>query len=501
MDLKDNLLDSVTELMVSQYSGTEGINRMIDSFLCMCLKVTHSDDGRIFFKDPEATSTKGVQFIVADTERIRRESFVGACPWCSALAGAGPTSDLLISHPTTDHGCFRMSHGQNPWLIVPILYQARPVGAVAVATSGSKSDIDGYRRALEVIAQELAYQIKRYEVSHLIRMKLARDVALIGMSQRMRAIDRFVERAAQVDLPVLITGESGTGKELVAHAIHYASDRCRGPLVTINCAAVNSELAESEFFGHLKGAFTGAYSSRSGIFETAHQGTAILDEIGELPYLLQAKLLRVLQFGEVQKVGSDRIGKSVDVRIVAATNADLETLVKRQRLSEALLYRLDYLCIDVPPLRERKEDLPHLVAYFLMKYGPEQQRISEEVLALFHRYHWPGNVRQLEATVARLATLSNKDTIDMDEIACYAPKILSAEGAQVDGKRCIPIPANLDSLPLRRRSRAILQSYEKQEITKSLKRHWWNISKAAEELGMKQQYLSKLMKQYGITKP
>jgi transcriptional regulator with GAF, ATPase, and Fis domain len=232
---------------------------------------------------------------------------------------------------------------------------------------------------------------------------------MIGDSPPMRALASLIEKIAPSDVPVLIQGETGTGKELVARAIHAESRRAGKLFLAENCAAVPAELLESELFGHKRGSFTGAISDRDGHFVAANGGTVLLDEIGDMPLAMQAKLLRVLQEGEVRPVGSNRTLK-VDVRIVAATNKDLEAMCAQGTFREDLYFRLNVVTLRLPPLRERPEDIPLLLRHFQHQVAAEMRRSvpwTEEAVAALCRWHWPGNVRELENEVRRAAALSN----------------------------------------------------------------------------------------------
>ena len=231
---------------------------------------------------------------------------------------------------------------------------------------------------------------------------------MVGDSPPMRAVFALLERVTQSDVSVLVNGETGTGKELVARALHEFGKRKSKPFLAENCAAVPANLLESELFGHAKGSFTGAVVERKGHFVTANGGTVFLDEIGDMPLAMQAKLLRVLQDGEVRPVGSNKVQK-VDVRIVAATNKDLVAMCKAGTFREDLYFRLNVVTIALPPLRERTGDVPHLVRFYLKKIGDEMQKpvdITPEALALLERWRWPGNVRELDNVVRRAAVFA-----------------------------------------------------------------------------------------------
>ncbi len=241
---------------------------------------------------------------------------------------------------------------------------------------------------------------------------------IIGTSKPMQAIYRLIEKVAPTDSTVLITGESGTGKELVARALHYNSPRRERPFCAVNCGALPETLLESELFGHVRGAFTGAHADKDGLFESANKGTILLDEIGTMSPAMQMKLLRVLQEREVKRVGSNEV-KHIDVRVLAATNENLAECVKKGQFREDLYYRLSVIPLDVAPLRERREDVPLLVRYFLEKrydrFGVEVS-IDDEAMYLLENYDWPGNVRELENVIERAATLSETTRITLIDL-------------------------------------------------------------------------------------
>ncbi len=254
------------------------------------------------------------------------------------------------------------------------------------------------------------------------RLPAGRDFSrygLVGESKAMSKVFQEVEKAAASNATALITGESGTDKELVARAIHYAGARAAAPFVPVNCGAVPEELLESELFGHVKGAFTGARETRAGFFQTADGGTIFLDEIGETNLSMQVKLLRVLQDKEIYMVGSRKPQKA-DVRVIAASNKDLLHLVNKGAFRDDLYYRLAVLTIEIPPLRERGEDILLLTSIFVNKYaeelGKEAPRFSDKVIQVFREYNWPGNVRELENVIQRVVAMTDADVIDVPDL-------------------------------------------------------------------------------------
>lgn len=250
------------------------------------------------------------------------------------------------------------------------------------------------------------------------RHETAED-GIIGQSRRLRSVLQEVSLVAATDTTVLILGETGTGKELIARALHLRSARARGPFIRVNCAAIPSSLLASELFGHEKGAFTGALQRRLGRFESAHGGTIFLDEVGELPMDAQVMLLRVIQERELERVGSSR-PIAVDVRIVAATNRDLQAAVAAGTFRQDLFYRLSVFPIHMPPLRERLEDIPLLVDYFVTRYSRQAGKlfrsVRPETLELLQSHDWPGNIRELQNVIERAVILSDGDTFAVDEL-------------------------------------------------------------------------------------
>lgn len=299
---------------------------------------------------------------------------------------------------------------------------------------------------------------------------------LIGDHPLMQKIEVMARRVAATDATVLITGESGTGKELVARAIHNLGPRSAHPFVPVNCAALPEDLLESELFGHVRGAFTGASSSRVGMFQLAEGGTILLDEVGEMPVPLQAKLLRVLQNHEVRPVGSDQ-SLSVNVRVLASTNKDLQREVEKAAFREDLFYRLQVIPIHLPPLRARRSDIPTLVRHFLeknnRKYGREVQ-IAEETLVYLWEYDWPGNVRELENLLERLVVLNETNVLTPDDLPPYIRSFIS--------EKKLPHPQTTNGdVDLRQ----VLEQFESRLIEEALRRSNGNKSVAAQMLGLK----------------
>jgi two-component system, NtrC family, nitrogen regulation response regulator NtrX len=307
---------------------------------------------------------------------------------------------------------------------------------------------------------------------------------IVGRSQAIGQIMAMVDKIAPTTAPVLIQGESGTGKELIARRLHFKSERQSKPYVTVNCGALQESLLESELFGHEKGAFTGATSARRGKFELADGGTLFLDEVGDLHAASQAKLLRVLQEGEFHRVGGEQAIK-VAVRVISATNRDLQELVGQQKFREDLYYRLCVVPIRVPALRERREDIRELVEYFLAEFcarnNSKPKSLDSEVIETLEDHHWPGNIRELRNTVERMAILTRGDALTAESIPV---EIRLSRGAS-------PPKGNL---------REAKESAEREHILRALDEAKWNVSSAARALGMERTNLHKRIRALGLTR-
>lgn len=313
---------------------------------------------------------------------------------------------------------------------------------------------------------------------------------IIGKSKPMQMIFETIHLAAPSKSNILVLGESGTGKELVAKAIHHHSRRANGPFVTVNSGSMPSDLLESNLFGHVKGAFTGAISSKKGLFELANGGSIFFDEIGNIPMETQAKLLRVIQEKEFMRLGGVETLTS-DVRIIAATNADLEAEVQRGNFREDLFYRLHVISVHIPPLRKRTEDIPALAHHFLRTYAAENDKdlaeISPQAMEILLDYHWPGNVRELENVIERAVVLSTEELLDISLLPVSVRQPHSVSSPPAD------LPSNGMSL------REAVQSYERQLIIKALRSSGGIQKQAAKLLKVKPTTLHEMMKRLDIS--
>ncbi len=345
-------------------------------------------------------------------------------------------------------------------------------------------------RELERVAERRETRLLREQIAGTYRFE-----SLIGKSAAMQRVFDVIRKVADSDLTVLVRSPSGTGKELVANAIHYNSPRRAKPLVKVNCAAFSRELVESELFGHERGAFTGATSTREGKFEIAHGGTLFLDEIGDMALETQAKILRVLQEKEFERVGGNRKIK-VDVRIIAATNQDLEAKTRDGSFREDLFYRLNMVPIVLPSLREREGDLPLLIEHFLEKaakrLGRPPRTLSPPAMRALLDHEWKGNVRELEHAIEQAVVLASGDEIVLDDLAA---SVRAAGGAGPAQDAALELDGATSFKVAKQR---VIERFERQFLEDALARHGGNISKAADDIGMYRQQLQDKLKDLGI---
>ena len=318
---------------------------------------------------------------------------------------------------------------------------------------------------------------------------------IVGKSSKMQEIYRIIVKVAMTDSTVLIYGQSGTGKELIARAIHFNSSRREKQFVPVDCAVLSENLLESELFGHVKGSFTGAVTTKPGLFEVADGGTVFLDEVGNISLSIQAKLLRVLQEREFTPVGGTKT-KKVDIRLVAATNKELEKMIKEEAFREDLYYRLNIVPIYLPPLKERQEDIPLLAVHFLKKYAEEMGKtikgFTPEAMEKMVRYPWPGNVRELENMIERTVVMIE------DEMVRVAHLILPGQQEKEISENQIPLTSEeLKEIKKQVREKAV-EEIERAFVFNALERHQWNVTRASEEVGMLRPNFQALMRKYNL---
>jgi two-component system response regulator AtoC len=431
----------------------------------------------------------GVLFTLSEVVESRGHAYIAASSANEALVHANEVDVVVtdLAMPERDGmSLLRELHDVAPTLPV-ILLTAR--GSERVAVQAMKEGAYDYlAKPFDndemLLIVERAIEARRLRVQmHQHAIEDAVGVRLVGSSPAMLAVLERAERLATKDVTVLIRGETGTGKELFATLLHARSARSERPFIRFNCAAIPGELAEAQLFGHTKGAFTGASSAHAGFFQQAHGGTIVLDEIGDLPLPLQAKLLRVLQEREVQPIGSARVEK-VDVRVIACTHRDLSAEVQSRRFREDLYYRLAVVDLVIPPLRERLEDLPLLVRELARKYSvrfglPHVVQFAPEVIEIFARERWPGNVRQLENVVARCVALATSPVI--------GPEALSIDEGRIEP----PVERDVSL-------KAQLEAFERSILSSALARAGGNQSEVSRRLGLTRASLYDRIKKYGL---
>lgn len=426
------------------------------------------------------------------------------------------------------------AHGKSPgppipYVAVPIRIGSETLGVIAAERSGAAAgrSLESDARTLAVVGALIGQSIKlhkaierlqeefrrqRREFEKTIR-KTYRIESIIGQSKRMQEVFAAVTSVASSRATVLLRGESGTGKEMIARAIHQAGPRAERPFIAVNCAALPETLLESELFGHRRGAFTGAVDERKGRFEEANGGTIFLDEIGDIPLPTQVKLLRVLQERRFERLGENR-SVPADVRIIAATNADLERMVAEGTFREDLYYRLNVIPIYLPPLRDRREDIPSLTEHFLERFNREHGKsvaFSREALDLLLEYRWTGNVRELENLVERAVVMAKGPVIHAQELprairlpatppelpgAAPAGQPSGAAAAQAGSAPPLRAPS-----PGQRARGEYLKEMEREELRRALEGTGWVIARAAKVLGWTPRQVAYKMKKFGLSSP
>ena len=377
-------------------------------------------------------------------------------------------------------------------------FEASSRGAAAFVEKGSEGMGPALQQAIE---KELELQRTRERLTRTedenrsLRQAVDRKYQIVGTSAPLRTVEDAIRRAAPTNATVLLQGESGVGKELVARAIHRDSPRSRERFVQVNCAAIPEELIESELFGHEKGSFTGATEKQVGKFEQADRGTIFLDEVGDMSAKTQAKVLRVLQEGEVERLGSARTIK-VDVRVIAATNKNLEEEIERGHFREDLYFRLAVIPIHVPPLRDRPEDIPTLVRHYMDFFSRESnvrpKRITPAAMEVLSRSRWKGNIRELRNTVERLNIMTSGDTIDVADL----PETVRSN---IGGGVASPKSSGDSEATKAGTLREFKENAERSFLVGKLRENGWNISKTAEVIGTPRSNLYKKLEQYQIT--
>ena len=491
---KFETLIEINTLINSDYSDVkELLRKIIES----ATRLTEAEASSLLLVNPEnnklyfeiALGTKG-----AEVQRFSLNMGEGIAGWVAAN-----NRSLIVNDVSSDRRFYsdiskKVGFPTNSIVAVPMRLKDRRVGVIEIINKRDGAPFtEEDLQWLEIFATQAAIAIqnarsfqKVQEEVYLLQDELQTDKGyhtFVGESKAIKEKLEIVRRAAQTDSSVLLLGESGVGKELFAEQIHLESPRRNNPLIRVNCAALPENLLESELFGHVKGAFTGATRNRRGRFELSDTGTIFLDEIGDLPLALQVKLLRVLQHKSFEPVGGSEPIK-VDTRIIAATNKDIEAEVASGRFRPDLYYRLNVLPIYIPPLRERREDIPVLAEFFLKKFNREIKKqiqgFTAEAMDVILSYSWPGNVRELENAVERAVVVSQGDRIAPEAFALN--QSIRGDSESTAGK------------PLKE----AVNAFKKHYIRQSLDMNQWNQTKTAKLLGIQRTYLSRVIKELGI---
>ncbi|OGQ21995.1 MAG: Fis family transcriptional regulator [Deltaproteobacteria bacterium RBG_16_71_12] len=416
------------------------------------------------------------------------------------LAGAVDVAVLDVMLPTISGiDLLRRVKAARPRVAVVMMTASNSVQTAVEAVRAGAFDyltkpFDSLENILLTVRRAFEHQRLIDDNAALTKMLEAKEGMedLVGQSTKMREVFQLIDAVGPTPATVLIRGESGTGKELVARAIHRRSDRVRAPFLAVNCSALAESVLESELFGHVKGAFTGAMTNRKGLFEAAHGGTVFLDEIGDISPQTQVRLLRVLQEGEVKPIGSNQ-SITVDVRVLAATNANLEAAMRAKKFREDLYYRLNVVTAAIPPLRERPDDIMLLALHFLRRHGARMKRnvqgFSEEARQALLTHDWPGNVRELENAVARGVVMCTGPEIQVSHLPPGIGGAVAASDVEAQ---------SLAHLPYAQAKKTALVAFERSYLKAKLAGSGGNISKAAREAGVDRSNFKRLLREYGV---
>ncbi len=505
----------ISKLLYAELDYSRLLNLIIDKIM----DILRAERGFIVTGEPDDFQVKVARNIEGD-ELSEDGRTVSRTVVHKVLSSGEPSFITDAQQEGADSSRSIVDLGLRSILCVPLLISAEPYGAIYVenrsmANCFMEKDLALLQDLAELSASSIRNALNFLELSRSaggsatsLGDDLRRDYdfsMIIGKSRKMVEVMDMAARVAPTDATVLITGDSGTGKELIARAIYLNSTRKDKPFLTINCGALPSGLLESELFGHVKGSFTGAYASKIGRFEAASGGTIFLDEIGEMPPELQVKLLRVLQFGEFEKVGSYRLQR-VDVRIIAATNKDLRAMMERGGFREDLYYRIKIIEVHFPPLRDRPDDIPLLIEHFIKmhaeKLGKPVESVDPQIMRLLQRYTYPGNIRELEGIIQRAMILSETNRLSATDLP---PEVLDSNQvttvADQEGScRVIPVARNNEELKQAKEeatARAAAE-VEKAFLEAALEQSGGVITKAAQKTGMNRSLFQRLVKKHKI---
>ncbi len=510
-NLKDSRIARVLSALIEISPTTDGLNHFCETLLDHLIASTGAERGFVLFYLPETTEAEVIAARDFETKNLALEEYDFSRTLLQEVFRRGKPLlfEDVLHHPNYAKEISVRKFRIRSVLVVPFLQDNRKVGALYLEDNSHPAVFD--EEDLQFVQDVTRFAVFCLHHARLLPVILAPDRTvvfdatkaakdIVGRHHKIQTLQQLIQQVADSPATVLISGESGTGKELVARALHYNSSRRKHPFIVINCAAIPENLLESQLFGHEKGAFTGATERYIGRIEQGNGGTIFLDEISELPFTMQAKLLRFLQSNEFERLGAKET-IHVEVRVVAATSKDLKTLVQEGKLQEALYYRLNVIPIHLPPLRERKEDIPLLIDHFLQKYGTiygKSLQIEQEVYECLKMYEFPGNVRELENLIHRLVALASNTTVHLSDlprdVLSITPQRVSL--AKDPLQRILhSFPADLDDLRSRKKEiERLLAEQERQFLERAVQAANGNITRAASKLGVHRVTLHKMLK-------
>jgi DNA-binding NtrC family response regulator len=477
-------------------AGIESLERKI---LEIAFERTGASNGAIFLWDRKAKGL-GVDFHVVDGVVVNipgvvlHERHDGRSNGI-ALTAFAQNEPYLCNDTREDPNYATYFQDVLSIVAAPIPYQDKPIGVITASSRKANAFTPAHVRELEDLAESAAKFLRRAQLYRASREESGRPFLIKGLCPEWLTVERQIEQVSPTDAPVLIHGESGTGKELTAHAIHFNSKRSGAPFVAVNCAAIPETLLESVLFGHVRGAFTGATTTKVGEFEKANGGTLFLDELGELSMVLQPKVLRAIESGEIQPLGSNKAPTRVDVRVVCATNRDLPAMVSEGHFRDDLYYRLSVVTLELPPLRRYKDNLEILSQVFVqqaaVRHGKPTPRLSPATLTILQAYDFPGNVRELKNTIEHAVIMANGAEILPEHLP---PSLSSANRkpgrAQQRARAKRPTLAEIRE--------ACLAPIEQQYLTDLLSEHNGNVRDAAKTAGVNTVTMYRLLKKRGL---